>query len=57
MLVELCARNYATDYGFVNVGNGIFQGSSKVFNAQEVIWIIFNNPKWSTHKNKEYTFI
>jgi hypothetical protein len=56
MLVELCARNYATHYGFVNVGNGIFQASSKVFNAQEVIWIIFNNPKWSTHKNKEYTF-
>jgi hypothetical protein len=45
MLVELCARNYATHDDFVNGGDGLFQGSSKVFNAQKFIWIIFNNPK------------
>ncbi len=37
--------NYATHDGLVNGANGIFQGSTKVFNSQEVIWILFNNPK------------
>jgi hypothetical protein len=45
MLVELCARNYATHDGLVNGANGMFQGSTKVFSSQEVIWILFNNPK------------
>ncbi len=45
MLVKLCVRNYATHDGLVNGANGIFQGSTKVFNSQEVIWILFNNPK------------
>jgi hypothetical protein len=44
-LVELCVENYATCDGPVNDANGIFQGSIKVFNSQEVIWILFNNPK------------
>ncbi len=29
----------------INGVNGIFQGSTKIFNSQEVIWILFNNPK------------
>jgi hypothetical protein len=33
MLVELCARNYATQDGIVNGANRIFQGSIKVFNS------------------------
>ncbi len=33
MLVELCARNYATHDGLVNGVDGIFQGSTKVFNS------------------------
>jgi hypothetical protein len=45
MLVELCARNYATHDGLVNGVDGIFQGLTKIFNSQEVIWIIFNNLK------------
>ncbi len=45
MLVELCARNYATHDGLVNGVDGIFQWSTKVFNSQEVIWILFNNPR------------
>jgi len=45
MLVELCARNYATHNDVVNGVDGIFQGSTKVFNSQEIIWILFNNPK------------
>jgi len=45
MLVELCAGNYATHDGIVNGANGIFQRSIKVFNSQEVILILFNNPK------------
>jgi hypothetical protein len=45
MLVELWAINYATHDGLVNGAYGIFQGLIKVFNSQEVIWILFNNPK------------
>jgi hypothetical protein len=45
MLVELCAENYATHDDLVNGVDGIFQGPTKVFNSQEVIWILFNNPK------------
>ncbi len=45
MLVKLCARNYVTHDGLVIGADGIFQGSIKVFNSQEVIWILFNNPK------------
>jgi len=45
MLVELCVRNYATHDGLENGVDGIFQGSTKVFNSQKVIWILFNNPK------------
>ncbi len=44
-LVELCVKNYATPDGLVNGANGVFQGSTKVFNSQEVIWILFTNPK------------
>jgi hypothetical protein len=45
ILVELCVENYAMHDGLVNGANGIFQGSIEVFNSQEVIWILFNNPK------------
>jgi hypothetical protein len=45
MLVELCVGNYAIHDGVVNGANRIFQGSTKMFNSQEVIWILFNNPK------------
>ncbi len=45
MLVEICVGNYETHDDLVNGANGIFQGSTKVFNSQEVIWILFNNPK------------
>jgi len=46
MLVELCARNYATHNGLVNGANGIIQGSTKVLNSQKITWILFNNPKY-----------
>ncbi len=45
MLVELCAKNYATHDGLVNDVDGIFQVSTNVLNSQEVIWILFNNTK------------
>jgi hypothetical protein len=45
MLVELCVGNYATLDGFVNDVDGTFQGSTKVLNSHEVLWILFNNPK------------
>jgi hypothetical protein len=45
MLVELCVGNYATHDGLVSGANGIFQGLTNVFNSQEIIWILFNNPK------------
>ncbi len=35
MLVEFCAGNYATHDGLVNGADGIFQGSTKVFNSQK----------------------
>ncbi len=44
MLVELCVGNYATHDGLVNGVDGIFQGSTNVFNSQEVIWILSNIP-------------
>jgi hypothetical protein len=46
MLVELCARNYATHNGLVNGANGIIQGSTKVLNSQKITWILSNNPKY-----------
>ncbi len=49
MLVELCVRNYATHDGLVNGANGRFQVSTKIFNSQEVIWILFTNPKCGQH--------
>jgi hypothetical protein len=45
MGVELCARNFVTSDGLVNGVDGIFQRSTKILNSQEVIWILFNNPK------------
>jgi hypothetical protein len=45
MLAEFCAGNYSTRDGLVNGADGIFQGSTKIFNSQEVIWILFNNLK------------
>jgi hypothetical protein len=45
MLVDLSVGNYVTHDGLVTGVNGIFQGSTKIFNSQEVIWILFNNPK------------
>jgi len=45
MLIKLCVENYATLDGFVNDVDGIFQGSTRVLNSHEVLWILFNNPK------------
>jgi hypothetical protein len=45
VLVELGVGNYATLNGFVNGADGIFQGSNKILNSQEVLWISCNNPK------------
>jgi hypothetical protein len=45
MLVELCARNSSTHDGLVNGFHEIFQASNKLPNLQEVILILFNNPK------------
>jgi hypothetical protein len=45
MLVELCVGNYATHDVPINGANGIFQGSTKVSNSQDIIWILFNNFK------------
>jgi len=45
LLVELCAKNYATHDGLVHGVDGIFKVSTNVLNSQEVIWILFNNPK------------
>jgi len=45
MWVKLCVGTYSTHDGLVNGVDGIFQASSKLPNSQEVIWILFNNPK------------
>jgi hypothetical protein len=45
MLVELCVGNYVTRDGLVNGVDGIFRRLIKILNSQEVIWILFNNPK------------
>jgi hypothetical protein len=46
MLVKLCVGSYVTHDNLVNGANGKFQGSTKVFNSQKVIWVLFNNPKY-----------
>jgi hypothetical protein len=33
MLFELCVGNHVTHDGLVNGANGIFQGSTKIFNS------------------------
>ncbi len=58
MLVQLCVGNYSTHDGLINGLNGIFQASSKLHNSQEVIWILFNNPKsGQLIKNKKCTLL
>ncbi len=44
MLIELCAKNYATTNGLVNTINGIFKTSTSYHN-KTIIWISFSNPK------------
>jgi len=44
-LFGLCVRNYTTHDGLVNGVDGIVQVSTKIFNSQEVMCILFNNPK------------
>jgi hypothetical protein len=38
MLFELCVGNYATHDGPLNDVDGIFQGSIKVLNSEEIIY-------------------
>jgi hypothetical protein len=53
MLVELCVGNYATNDGLVNDVDGIFQGSTKVFNSYYVYgyYIIIPNVQLTRLKN------
>jgi hypothetical protein len=44
MVVELCARNYATYDGLVNGIDGIFKTSTSYHN-KTIVWILFANPK------------
>jgi hypothetical protein len=44
MLVELCAKNYATTNGLVNRVNGLFKTSTSYHN-KTIIWMSFPNPK------------
>jgi hypothetical protein len=43
MLVELCARNYETSNGLVNVVDGIFEDFTKTI-SKYFVWIHFQNP-------------
>jgi hypothetical protein len=44
MVVELCARNYATCDGFVNGANGVFKTSTSYHN-KTIVWILLPNQK------------
>jgi hypothetical protein len=44
MVVELCARNYATYDGLVNGVDGVFKTSTSYHN-KTIVWILFPNPK------------
>jgi hypothetical protein len=44
MVVELCAKNYATYAGLVNGTNGVFKTSTSYHN-KTIVWILFPNPK------------
>jgi hypothetical protein len=62
MLVELCVNIYATHDSLVigvDVVDGIFQSSTKLFNSQKIIWIyclinpnVVNSQGQSTHLYK-----
>jgi hypothetical protein len=45
MLIELCARNYATHDKLFNGVDGVFQYVTKLQNNESLTWIGFNNPK------------
>jgi hypothetical protein len=42
MVVELCARNYATYDGLVNGVDGVFKTSTSYHN-KTIVWILFPN--------------
>jgi hypothetical protein len=44
MVVELCARNYATYDGLVNGIDGVFKTSTSYHN-KTIVWILFPNQK------------
>jgi hypothetical protein len=45
MLVELCAKNYATHTSSCKWCKWNIPRTTKIFNSQEVIWILVNSPK------------
>ncbi len=45
MLIELCARNYATHDELFNGVDGVFQYFTRLQKNESFIWIGFNNPK------------
>jgi len=56
MLFELCVGNYATHDGPLNDVDGIFQGSIKVLNSEEIIYgyyliipNVFNSQEYKMH--------
>ncbi len=44
MVVEFCAKNYATYDGLVNGTDGVFKIST-FYNNKTIVWILFPNPK------------
>jgi hypothetical protein len=44
MVVELCAKNYATYARIVNGTNGVFK-TSTFYHNKTIVWILFPNPK------------
>ncbi len=54
-LSKLCVNNYTTHK--INGIHGIFQKSSILLNSQEVILILFNNPKYGQLIRTNNTFV
>jgi hypothetical protein len=44
MVIELCAKNYATYDGLVNGVDGVLKISTSYHN-KTIVWILFPNPK------------
>lgn len=57
MLLELCIRNYATSYGFINNVNGIFQDYTRNYLKIINMDTFLEPSNWIKHKNEKLSHL